>query len=126
MLKKIILYFFMCVLTYSFEVSDIRFDKVVGKGEKVSKNYILGNTGEKEIMYKLSIEGSKNIKIRPNVIRLKPNETKKFDIEVTGKGKAGKYNYYFIAQEMELPELKSEEGVKVLKTIKIFQEYEIK
>lgn len=126
MIKKIMLFIVFNIMAFSFEINDIRFDKEVVKGGRISKEFVVHNSDKEEVMYKLSIEGDKDIKIKPNLIRIKKDENKKFKIEVMGKKNRGEYQYYLIVKEVKAPKEIVGEGVEILKTIKILQKYKIK
>lgn len=126
MIKKIMLFIVFNVMAFSFEINDIRFDKEVVKGGRISKEFVVHNSDKEEVMYKLSIEGDKDIKIKPNLIRIKKDENKKFKIEVMGRKNRGEYQYYLVVKEVKAPKEIVGEGVEILKTIKILQKYKIK
>lgn len=126
MIKKIMLFIVFNVMAFSFEINDIRFDKEVVKGGRISKEFVVHNSDKEKVMYKLSIEGDKDIKIKPNLIRIKKDENKKFKIEVMGRKNRGEYQYYLVVKEVKAPKEIVGEGVEILKTIKILQKYKIK
>lgn len=126
MIKKIMLFIVFNIMAFSFEINDIRFDKEVVKGGRISKEFVVHNSDKEEVMYKLSIEGDKDIKIKPNLIRIKKDENKKFKIEVMGRKNRGEYQYYLVVKEVKAPKEIVGEGVEILKTIKILQKYKIK
>ncbi|MGO5426347.1 hypothetical protein [Fusobacterium mortiferum] len=128
MLKKIVILLLLCTtFVFAFEINTIRFDEEVSKGKKVSKTFSVGNNSEKVKVYKLAIEGDKNVKVKPNAITIKPFERKEFTIEVNGK-KKGENQYYLMIKEIKtsVSQKENEEGIELLKTIKILQKYTVK
>lgn len=85
MIKKFALFILFNIMVFSFEINDIRFDKEIIKGETILKEFTVHNSNKEEIMYKLTIEGDKEVRVSPNLIRIKKDENKKFNIEVRGK-----------------------------------------
>jgi hypothetical protein len=122
MIKKFALFILFNIMVFSFEINDIRFDK----GETISKEFTVHNSNKEEIMYKLTIEGDKEVRVSPNLIRIKKDENKKFNIEVRGKKNKGEYQYYLVVKQVKTPKEVVGEGVEILKTIKILQKYRIK
>ena len=126
MIKKFALFILFNIMVFSFEINDIRFDKEIIKGETISKEFTVHNSNKEEIMYKLTIEGDKEVRVSPNLIRIKKDENKKFNIEVRGKKNKGEYQYYLVVKQVKTPKEVVGEGVEILKTIKILQKYRLK
>lgn len=125
MVKKILLFFILSVSVFCLEISDMRFDKEIELGKKVSKEFTLENNSEKDKVYRLGIEGDKNVKVKPNIINLKKFEKKKFKVEAIGKTK-GNHQYYLIIKETKNLNKTNEEGVEILKNLRILQKYNVK
>lgn len=128
MVKKIIMLLILCsTFVFSFEINSIRFDEELLYGQKKSKTFSVGNSSKREKLYRLTIEGDKNVKVKPTTLNIKPFERKEFTIEVNGK-KKGENQYYLVIKEIKSSASQEEtkEGIELLKTIKILQKYIVK
>lgn len=128
MVKKIIILLILCsTFVFSFEINSIRFDEELLSGQKKSKTFSVGNSSKKEKLYRLTIEGDKNVRVKPTTLNIKPFERKEFTIEVNGK-KKGENQYYLVIKEIKSSASQEEtkEGIDLLKTIKILQKYTVK
>lgn len=128
MVKKIIILLILCsTFVFSFEINSIRFDEELLSGQKKSKTFSVGNSSKKEKLYRFTIEGDKNVRVKPTTLNIKPFERKEFTIEVNGK-KKGENQYYLVIKEIKSSASQEEtkEGIDLLKTIKILQKYTVK
>ena len=65
MVKKIIIFLILCsTFVFSFEINSIRFDEELLSGQKKSKTFSVGNSSKKEKLYRLTIEGDKNVRVK--------------------------------------------------------------
>ena len=123
-LINLIICLLVFTFSFSFKLSELEFGETVQKGLKKSKSYTLTNNNKVNKLYTISAQGDKNIKISPNALNLKPLDSRKFTIEVTGKGKVGEHEYFLIVKDVNKE--KSKEGVDLNKIVRIKQKYTIK
>lgn len=114
----------LSTLSFAFKIDGLEFGKVVEQNNKVEKVFNLTNNGIEDKIYKISIEGDKNIKITPALLNLPPQQSKEFRVEVTAKNPKGNYDYFLVIKEVRQKRLKR--GVTLNKIVKIKQSYKIK
>lgn len=126
-MKKILLSFmlFLGVISYSFEMNSLDFDREVLRNRDVSKNFIIKNGTETLKKYELESD-DKNIKIHPSKFVLGPNKSKEFQVSVKAGKNLGKKNYFLIIKEKNIEKKNSENKTVIDKTIRIKQSYIVK
>lgn len=126
-----ILFFIFNLLSFSFSIDNLDFDKQVKENETVGKEFLIKNTSDYNKKYEISIKESKdnkilnNIKVVPSVLILKKNDSKKINIQVKNRGlKNGEYEYYLVIKERNIDLKKSEKNVAMIdKNINILQSF---
>ena len=124
MRKTIYLMLLLSTLSFALKIDELEFGKVVGQNNKVEKIFNLTNNDIEDKIYRISIEGDKNIKVTPTLLNLSPQQNKKFKVEVTAKNSKGNYDYFLVIKEVRQKRLKK--GVALNKVVKIKQSYKIK
>ena len=115
---------FLSTLSFAFKIDELEFGKILNTNQKMDKVFTLENNNTETKIYKISVEGDKNVKITPNLLNLQPHQSKKFKLEVTAKKPKGEHSYFLIITEVRKEALKKEVGIN--KIIKIKQKYTIK
>lgn len=111
----------LSTLCFAFKIDELEFNKIMKQNERVEKIFTITNNELETKIYKISIEGDKNVKVTPSVLNLLPQESKKIKIEVIGKNSKGNYEYFLVIREINKNSLKK--GVNLNKIIKIKQKY---
>lgn len=125
LLKKIILFLFiLSTLSFALQIDSLKFDKKLKKNTKISKSFLLINDSNEEKTYLLSIEGNNNVQVKPKILNIKAFQEKEFFIEVTGK-KEGNEHYFLIIKDSTPSSNKNEEGLEIIKILKILQNYTV-
>lgn len=124
MRKTIYLMLLLSTLSFALKIDELEFGKVVGQNNKVEKIFNLTNNDIEDKIYRISIEGDKNIKVTPTLLNLSPQQSKEFKVEVTAKNSKGNYDYFLVIKEVRQKRLKK--GVALNKVVKIKQSYKIK
>lgn len=124
MRKTIYLMLLLSTLSFALKIDELEFGKVVEQNNKVEKIFNLTNNGMEDKIYRISIEGDKNIKVTPALLNLSPQQNKEFKVEVTAKNSKGNHDYFLVIKEVRKKQLKK--GVALNKVVKIKQFYKIK
>ena len=114
----------LSTLSFAFKIDELEFGKVVEQNNKVEKIFNLTNNGIEGKIYRISIEGDKNIKVTPALLNLSPQQNKEFKVEVAAKNSKGNHDYFLVIKEVRKKQLKK--GVALNKVVKIKQSYKIK
>lgn len=126
MLKKIIFFLILNVGAFAFKIDNLDFDGTMGIGSKESKSYVLTNTKNFPLRYRLNIEGNpENIVVSPKTIIVPPHSEKSFSIVVTGK-KEGENHYFLILEEEGLNLENKGSFAKLKMKYRIEQKYWVK
>ncbi len=120
-IKTTCLILILSTLCFAFKIDELEFNKIMKQNERVEKIFTITNNELETKIYKISIEGDKNVKVTPSVLNLLPQESKKIKIEVIGKNSKGNYEYFLVIREINKNSLKK--GVNLNKIIKIKQKY---
>lgn len=126
-LKKILLFLIIGVTTFSIKLDEIKFNKVVKKGESVEKTFTLTNNKEAVVKYSLSIEEAeknKNIEVTPKSILILPKQEKKFKIKVKGN-ELGEKSYYLNIRENSIDVKNQKNDLKVNMIYRFQQKYTV-
>ena len=126
-----VLFFMFNLLSFSFSIDNLDFDKQVKENETIGKEFLIKNTSDYNKKYEISIKESKNskilnnIKVVPSVLILKKNDSKKINIQVKNNGlKNGEYEYYLVIKERNIDLKKNEKNVAMIdKNINILQSF---
>ncbi|MGL4687677.1 MAG: hypothetical protein ACRCVS_03205 [Fusobacteriaceae bacterium] len=116
-------------LSLAFKIDEVNFGKEIEKGKKESKIFTLGNNNEENRIYRLSVEGSNDVKISPNILNLKSLQKKEFKVEVEGKASKGSHSYFLVIKEIKSNKIKSNKiknSVGIDKIVKFKQSYVVK
>ena len=123
MIKIILMFIVLSINSLALKIDSVDFDKKLGKGETVTKEFVLKNSDNYHIQYNIEVEGKpKNVKIEPTNIVIPPFETRTFKVSVTGINK-GKGSYFLILRENKLNIDENITQVKVKMNYRIEQEY---
>lgn len=122
----IFLYFILRFSSFAYEISDLKFSKEVSLGEEAVKEYTIRNNDSYDVRYSFSIEGAENVKVKPSVLVLSPEEEKKFYIHVKAGNETGKKNYYFVINEKVVAPKTDKAQLYINLKSRIFQEYIVK
>ena len=114
----------LSTLSFAFKIDELEFGKIVEENNRVEKVFNLTNNGIEDTIYRISIEGDKNVKVTPALLNLSPQQNRAFNIEVTAKNPKGNYDYFLVIKEVRQKRLKK--GVTLNKIVKIKQSYKIK
>lgn len=115
------------VTTFSIKLDEIKFNKVVKKGESVEKTFTLTNNKEAVVKYSLSIEEAeknKNIEVTPKSILILPKQEKKFKIRVKGN-ELGEKSYYLNIRENSIDVKNQKNDLKVNMIYRFQQKYTV-
>lgn len=110
--------------SFAFKIDELKFGKILEPNKKTNKVFTLTNNENNAILYEISIEGDSNVKAIPSLLRLLPQQSKKFTLEIIANNLKGDYNYFLVIKEIKKEKLS--QGIDLNKIVKIKQAYTIK
>lgn len=121
---SIYLLFLVSTFSFAFKIDELEFGKIVEQNKKAEKTFTLTNNDVGTKIYRISIEGDKNIKVSPSLLNILPQQSKKFKLNVIADNIKGEHSYFLVIREVKKDKVKKDVGINEI--IKIKQKYMIK
>lgn len=116
--------FLVSTFSFAFKIDELEFGKIVEQNKKAEKTFTLTNNDVDTKIYRISIEGDKNIKVSPSLLNILPQQSKKFKLNIIADNIKGEHSYFLVIREVKKDKVKKDVGINEI--IKIKQKYMIK